>query len=255
MKRKLTALLIAMMIGCSALAESPAPIPAPEIIEDAQTSGSMSITVNDKPLTLEFDPDPQYSICRDGYVQASFFVYGESGQLYELYMTFPQSVQSGQTVTPQSSLQRADIFSGIYLYTSTDTSETCSAATQFLTGAYPENSNYTLTFDAVSVNNSIASFSGTIQAELVQLDPSYNPTSIVESLNGSFSFSMDLGSASAQPEPRQPESGESPSAPETAPEKDDSENKIPDSQPEEFDIPYPPTPPKKLITPSNAQKI
>ena len=38
-------------------------------------------------------------------------------------------------------------------------------------------------------------------------------------------------------------------------EKDDSENKIPDSQPEEFNIPYPPTPPKKLITPSNAQKI
>ena len=68
MKRKLTALLCALLIGCSAMAESPAPTPtpAPEIAEAAESTGSMSVTLNDEPLLLEFDPDPQYSICRDG---------------------------------------------------------------------------------------------------------------------------------------------------------------------------------------------
>ena len=100
MKKTLTALLCAMLICFGAAAESPSPTPTPEpeIAEAAQTGGSMSVTLNAETLTLDFDPDPQYSICRDGFVQASFYAYGAGDLLYELYMTFPQTVQPGEII-------------------------------------------------------------------------------------------------------------------------------------------------------------
>lgn len=258
MKKTMIALLCAVMIGFGAIAESPAPTPSPEpeIAESAHIAGRMTVTLNGEPLTLDFDPDPQYSICRDGYVQASFYAYGAGDLLYELYMTFPQTVQPGDTVSPENSLLQGDFFSGLYLYTSTESSDVCSAATQFLTGAYPEGSAYTFAFSEVSFSGTVASFAGTIDAKLVQLDENYNPSSIVDSFSGEFDFSMDLGSSPAQPEPRLPESTQTPSAPEDDPAaeaepKADSPYLPPDTPVN----PYPPTPPSKLITPSNAQKI
>ncbi len=252
MKRKLTALLCVMLLGCSAMAEAsaPTPTPAPDISEAIQSSGSMSVTLNGETMTMEFDPNPLYSICRDGYVQASFFAYGANDLLYELYLTFPQDVQSGQTISPESSLMQVDILSGLYLYTSTSSSEICSAATQYLTGAYPEGSSYSISFSSVSSEGTVSFFEGTIDAKLIQMDQNYNPTSTIDEFSASFSFSMDLGTADAQPEPRQPEASEEPAAPEDAPQ-----DEFPYPLPEEFKNPYPPTPPSQLITPSNAQKI
>ena len=257
MKRKLTALLCAMLIGCGAMAESPAPTPTPEpeIAEPAQTAGSMSVTLNGEALNLEFDPDPQYSICRDGYVQASFYAYVGDDLLYELYLTFPQDVQSGTAITPESSLLQADLFSGLYLYVSTSSAETCSAATQYLTGAYPEGSSYAITFSDVSASGTATAFTGTIDAKLVQLDQNYNPTSAIDDFSASFSFSMDLDSESAQPEPRQPEASAEPSSPDETPEEESPKDEAPYQLPDSFYNLYPPTPPSQLITPSNAQKI
>ncbi len=253
MKRKLTALLCVMLLGCSAMAEAPAPAPTPvpEISEAIQSSGSMSVTLNGETMTMEFDPDPLYSICRDGYVQASFFAYGANDLLYELYLTFPQDVQSGQTISPESSLMQMDILSGLYLYISTSSSEICSAATQYLTGAYPEGSSYSISFGSVSSEGTVSFFEGTIDAKLIQMDQNYNPTSTIDEFSASFSFSMDLGTAGAQPEPRQPEASKEPAAPEEETPRAES----PYPPPEEFKNPYPPTPPSQLITPSNAQKI
>jgi len=263
MKRKLTALLCALLIGCGAMAEAPAPSPTPEIAETIQTAGSMSVTFNDEALTLDFDPDPMYSICRDGYVQSSFYAYGEGDLLYELYMTFPQSVLPGETVTPESSLKQADLFSGLYLYVSTTESETCSAATQFLTGAYPEGSSYSIAFSDISSNGSVSTFTGTVEAKMIELDANYNPTSKINDFSASFTFSMDLGSETAQPEPRLPESSAEPVFPEPspdipeekAPENEFPKNEFPYPLPDAYANPYPPTPPSQLITPSNAQKI
>lgn len=260
MKRKLTALLCAMLIGCGALAESPAPTPTPEpkIADSVQAGGSMSVTLNGEAITLQFDPDPLYSICRDGYVQASFYAYAESDLLYELYLTFPQDVRSGETVTPESNLLQADIFSGLYLYVSTSSSETCSAATQYLTGAYPEGSSYAISFNEVSASESVVSFAGMVEAKLVQLDQNYNPTSALDDFSAAFSFSMDLDSESIQKEPRQPEASAEPSSPKGAPEEEEApkaEIPSPYQLPDAYYNPYPPTPPSQLITPANAQRI
>lgn len=252
MKKKLTALLCAMLIGCGALAESavPTPTPAPEASEEAQTGGSMSVTLNGEALTLNFDPDPQYSICRDGYIQASFYAYGEGDLLYELYLTFPQDVLSGETLTPDNRMLAADVYSGVYLYVSTASTDVCSAATQYLTGAYPEGSSYALTFDSVAQNGSVSSFAGTLSAKLVEFDQSYTPTGTVNDFSATFGFSMDLSGGSALPEPRQPEASEAPSSPDAAPE-DESPYPLPEGAYKQ----YPPTPPSQLVTPANAQRI
>ena len=257
MKRKLTALLCAMLIGCSAMAESPipTPTPAPEVTENEQSSGSMSVTLNNQALTLEFDPDPQYSICRDGYVQASFYAYGEGDLLYELYMTFPMDVTPDESISPETSLLNADLFSGLYLYTSTSSSEICSAATQYLTGAYPEGSDYTITFTEVSGDRSATTFVGSISAMMVQVDQNYNPTTVTDDFAAEFRFTMNLGNETAQPEPRQPESTKAPDQPEASSEPDNPKNESPYQLPDAFLNPYPPMPPSKLITPANAQRI
>ena len=257
MKKKLTALLCALLIGACALAETPsvpAPSPAPEAPSAIQAGGSMSATLNGQTLTLDFDPDPQFSVCRDGYVQASFYAYGEADLLYELYVTFPQNVSAGQSVTAQSSLTAADLFSGVYLYVSDNTSESASAATQYLTGPYPEGSGYELSFSSVSYDGAFAAFAGTLTASLVEIDPYLNPTGTVNEFSGSFSFTMDLGEDAARPD-------EGHAAPKSTPPASESPDRAGEDAPSPAPTPQapsqqrPPAAPAKLITPANAKKI
>lgn len=256
MKKKLIALLCALsLLGCARAETAPLPTPVPEATTEpsaAQTAaeGQMTIALDGAPLTLEFDPDPLFSVCRDGYIQASFFAYDESDMLYELYMTFPQNVQSGGSVTAESSLTGGYIASGLMLYISSSASETCAGATQYLTGPYPAGSSYEIRFSEVSVDGTKHTFAGSAEAKLVQIDENYNPTSVVNDFSAEFRFTMNIGAAL-------PESSAAPEA--TLPPAEDS-------QPKEEEIPgyelpalpepqRPPTPPAHLVTPSNARKI
>lgn len=257
MKKILIALLCAIMLSAGACAESPAVpprSPAPETVP-VSSAGGMEGTLNGMPLTLEFDPDPMFSIQQDGYIQASFFAYGEGDLLYELYMTFPQAVQSGDVLTPESSLRSGQIASGLMLFVSDANSEICSAASQYASGAYPDGSGYSMNFTDVTVNGASYTFSGSMDAKLAVVDMYYNPTSEINELSADFSFTMDLGSASSAPyadhstpEPALPPSeGQDGSAnPDVVPETEPTV--VP---PEE----RPPLPPTKLITPQNAQKV
>lgn len=255
MKKKLIALLCALsLLGCARAETAPLPTPAPEAATEpaAQTAaeGQMTITLDGAPMTLEFDPDPMFSVCRDGYIQASFFAYDESDLLYELYMTFPQNVQPGGSVTAESSLAGGYIASGLMLYISSSASETCAGATQYLTGPYPTGSSYEIRFDEVTADGTKHTFSGSAEAKLVQIDENYNPTSVVNDFSAEFRFTMNIGSAlpeaSAAPEASLPPSGDSQSEAEEIPGYELPV--MPEQQ-------RPPTPPAHLVTPANAQKI
>lgn len=242
MKKILIAILCAMLLMGCACAESPV-IPGPETA--VSTDGSMSITLNGTSLELAFDPDPLYSIVQNGCVQASFYAYDADNKLYELYMTFPQTVQSDQSVTAESG---GTVGSGIILYVSDETTDICSAATQYETGAYPEGSSYTLTFDEVAPNGSLCTFTGTASAKLVEVDRYFNPTSTVNDFSASFSFTMNLGSSASAPVPEATQ----PPAQDALPGPDD----VPGSEiPSEPQQQYPPAAPQKLVTPADAQKI
>lgn len=260
MKKLLTALLCAALLAGCAFAEAPSaegtPQPSPEASAAPEVrtadAGGMDASLNGESLRLEFDPDPMYSLCRDGYVQASFYVYGANNALYELYMTFPQDVQPGETLTPENVVLSGDIGTGLMLFVSDDDSDVCSAASQYMTGPYPEGSGYTLSFSEVTVGGTAYTFAGTIDANLVEVDQYYNATSTVNRLSGSFRFTMDLGSAASgapgtrpTPEATQPPAGEQPKA-------DEAPKAEPTAEPEPQ---RPPTPPAQLITPPNAQKI
>lgn len=266
MKKLLSALLCVILIGCCAFAEAPVfPTPSPEVSAETTPApsaapesklaagGNMDFTVNGKTLQLDFDPDPEYSICRDGYVQASFYVEDTDGLLYELYVTFPKSVQSGDAVTPDSCMKNGDIGSGLMLFVSDDAGmDVCSAATQYLTGPYPAGSSYGISFTSVIADGSLCTFEGTMNGSLVEVDERFYATSTVNECSGIFSFTMDLGSAELPKKDRAaPDSDATPTP--VVPE-------LPESTPESEATPEPkkqrpPTPPAQLTTPSDARKI
>ena len=261
MKKLLSALLCAMLFGCCCAAETPVfPSPTPEISAEPEASptpeipsdaGGMDFTYNGQTLRLDFDPDPEYSICRDGYIQASFYVEEADGMLYELYVTFPQSVQSGGTLTPESCVQSGDIASGLMLFVSDEAgNDVCSAATQYLTGPYPEGSSYSIRFDKVTSEGTVYTFEGTMTGKLAEVDERFYATSTINECSGTFRFTMDLGSASSEKERTAPDAkDEAPSGEDGLPDAPESEAT---PQPEQQ---RPPTPPAQLTTPADAKKI
>lgn len=272
MKKLLSALLCAMLIGSCAIAEAPAfPTPTPEVSAEPEATpapeaapesqpaagGSMDFTINGKTIKLDFDPDPEYSICKDGYVQASFYVEDTDGLLYELYVTFPQTVQSGDAVTPENCMLSGDIGSGLMLFVSDDAGmDVCSAATQYMTGPYPEGSSYAISFTSVTSSGTLYTFEGTMNASLVEVDERFYATSTINECSALFSFTMNLGSASAAPDEGRfaPEASKAPSA--EVPELPELPDSTPGSEATpEPSIQRPPTPPAQLTTPSDARKI
>lgn len=258
MKKMLSALLCVMLIGFCAFAESPIlPTPAPSSAAQEQTAADgMDLTINGETLRLNFDPDPKYSICKDGYVQASFYAETADGLLYELYLTFPQAVKSGETVTPDSCIQSGDLGSGLMLFVSDDAGmDVCSAATQTLAGTYPEGSSYAVRFTSAAANDSVYTFEGDLEASLVEVDERFYATSTINTCSAAFRFTMDV-SAAAQSEGNSvaPESSETPAP--SQPGTSESPNSTPKVDP----TPAPkqnllPTPPPQLNKPSNVRKI
>lgn len=262
MKKLLSALLCAMLIGCCGAAETPVfPTPTPEISAAPETTpapenlsnpGIMDFTIDGKNTRLAFDPDPEFSICKDGYVQASFYADETGGMLYELYVTFPQSVKSGDEVTPESCMQSGAIASGLMLFV-TDGSgkETCCAATQYLTGPYPEGAGYSIHFTDVSAEGSVHTFEGSLTGKLVEVDERFYATSNISECSATFRFTMDLSAAASDKDRTAPEAEEEPFAQEPV---------LPESTPESEATPEPkkqrpPVPPAQLITPADAKKI
>lgn len=257
MKKMLSALLCALLIGLCAFAESSAlPTPSPSAAPQEQSdAGSMDLTLNGETLRLDFAPDPKYSICKDGYIQASFYAETADGLLYELYLTFPQAVKSGEEVTPDSCISNGDIGSGLMLFVSDDAGmDICSAATQALTGAYPEGSSYAIRFTHAVANDSVYTFEGSLEASLVEVDEYFYATSTINTCSATFRFAMDTSAAQSDEDSVAPESSETP-----APSQPGT-SEVPDSTPGSEPTPAPkkdslPTPPPHLNKPSNARKI
>lgn len=267
MKKLLSALLCALLIGSCACAETPVfPTPTPDVSaqpsaapENQSAAGGMDFTFNQKSIRLDFDPDPEYSICKDGYVQASFYTTDTDGLLYELYVTFPQTVQSGETITPENSIEDTSIASGLVLFVSDDYGmDVCSAATQYLTGPYPEGSSYSINFSSVTANGSEYTFEGTLTGNLVEVDENFYATDTINECSGAFRFTMDLGSAEApnkdrsEPAPSATPIPELPATP--SPESDASPAPESDATPAPKQK-RPPVAPAKLTTPADAKKI
>ncbi len=251
MKKLLAALLCAMMLLSFAHAET------------AGTQGSLSLTINGQAIALDFDPRPEYSQCQNGYVQASFYAYDEANQLYELYVTFPQTAHSGETFMPDNCLTPDRIGTGLMLFISDDAGkDLCSAATQYLTGSYPEGSSYQLKFDTVAPSGSACAYAGSFEATLAEVDSMFRTTGNFNTCSASFEFTMDLGSSAPQADPSpslQPGATPDPATPglpESTP--DPALPALPEATPEPSAPPqveYPPQPQEKLVTPPDARRI
>ncbi len=167
----------------------PEATPAPSASANA---GSIRITIAGEPLTLSFDPSPAYSSVQDHLVQAAFYTYGSAtGNLYELFLSFPDSVRAGDAITPEYAMKSA-IDSSIVLLISTAEKDTFYVASQqSTTGPYPETSSYTMRFDAVTPGDDSTTYAGSITANLVsysQKTGKIDETVHIE--DAAFSFTM-----------------------------------------------------------------
>ena len=230
MYQKFTALLLAMLLFFSL------PAVLAETSDSAESEGSMSITLLDRTLTLDYDPDPDFSNLMGGVIQASFYTESEDGGLYEAYILFPETVKSGDVITTQSSIEAGLAEPGVIVYMTDDTLNLYASACQFSTGAYPAGSQYSIRFDSVVPEGAACSYTGSLEATLIAQDEDYQDLYPVENVSATFSFTFDFGN---ELEPREPSA---PSTPE-----------IPDV-PAATQTPYTPNLPG-LIAPPDAKKI
>lgn len=189
MKRFLALFFVAALcLFPSVLAQSES-APFDFVLPDSDDAGSMTLTLDGRELLLAFDSDPTYSLIENGFVQSSFYAYASDGTLYELYLFFPETVQSGDHISTQSALDSGDEFSGVILSVSTYSSSLYAAASQEQGAAYPSGSSYTLSFEEVSQSDSQTVYAGTLEATLMLLDAQDNPVADCTA-SGSFRFAM-----------------------------------------------------------------
>ena len=179
----------------------PAPSESPDGGEDKSlpsfempapaAGGTLVLARGDDEIALAFDPDPEFSFSSQGYVQASFYAYGERDELYELYLVFPEGVQSGTMVSDPADGENTAIF---FYVTEVDGSGSLAVASQASGMPYPEGSSYSIYFGEVVQTGSARTFSGAFDATLVALDDAFNATSVTETVSGAFSFTMDFDS-------------------------------------------------------------
>lgn len=199
----LACLLIGLVSGAQTESLPPLPTPMPNVPSESEADGAVELTLDGATLSLLFDGNPLYSMRQDGYVQASF--YGQSqDQFYELYLLFPDSVQSGDEVSSQSAAANRDSESGILLYITGANGMAISIATQSAEGAYPAGSSYRLSFDSVIQNGGALTVSGTLEAVIADVDAGFNPLSNLRTLTASFSFTLNSGESDEIPEPNAP---------------------------------------------------
>lgn len=225
------------------------PTPAPESTQEPAQAPSfqlpaagdgLNLTIDDIEIKLDFDSDPQYSSCSNGYVQASFFAYDESDVLYELFMVFPDTVTSGSSVTSESCIKAGDEESGLMLFVG----DACSMATQFKDSAFPSGCSYEIRFSEIRKNGADWTFTGTVEGSLIVIDENYNPLSETDEISGEFRFTMSMDGSAPAPSAT-PDSSAAPDAPAVP---------MPDATPEPYAAVVP-TPAAHLVTPANAKKI
>lgn len=208
MKRKLAALLLAMLILFS--------FPAVQA-ESPDGEGSMTITLLDRTLTLDYDPDPDFSNLMGGVIQASFYSESEDGGLYEAYVLFPETVKSGDVITTQSSIDAGLTDPGVMVFITDDTLDLYAAACQFSTGPYPSGSRYSIRFDSVVPEGNSCAYSGSLEATLIALDENYKELYAVENVTATFSFTFDFGNELEPREPSAPSTTPTPETPDLPP--------------------------------------
>lgn len=187
--KKLLALLICLILSLCPVACAETPESTPD--------ASLTLTLPDRTLTLEYDMDETYSYYDGAYVQPSFFVYDQNADgsetLYEVYLTFPDTVLAGSTVSPETCIQPGSEDSSILLFVTDDTQNVYSVASQANGVPYPAESDYTIHFTEVSVSGTVYTYIGAFEATMVALDENYDFISVYGDISGSFRFSMDLG--------------------------------------------------------------
>lgn len=233
MKRNFTALLLAMLLFFSMTtvhAEDSVP---------AQSNGSLTISLLERTLTLNYDPDPNFSNLMGGVIQASFYTESEDGGLYEAYILFPETVKSGDVVTTQSSIEAGLTDPGVIVYITDDTLNLYASAAQFSTGPYPTDSQYSIRFDSVVPGGNSCTYTGSLEATLIAQDENYQSLYPVENVTATFSFTFDFGNELEPREPSAPPAPELPGNPE-----------LPAATPS----PYTPNLPS-LVAPPDAKKI
>lgn len=173
-------------------------MPSADAGQAAQGSGSLRANINGEALELKFDASPTYSSIEGHLLQAAFYTYGAaSGSLYEMFVSFPDSVQAGDSITPEIAITSA-LDTSLVLLISTATEDTFYVATQQSgSGPYPETSSYTLHIDTVTRNGDSVTYTGSFTADMVsysQKSGKIDKTLRIE--NATFEFTM--GSANSK---------------------------------------------------------
>lgn len=183
MKRTIAVLLLLAILCCSTAATAD-----PEVWE------AIEIDIDGRSLSLGFDASEEYSSVANGTVQASFYTYADNSEyLYELYMTFPVSVQAGSTITPEYAIEYAPDAS-VVLIVSTPEDERYYFAGQVDGAVYPDESDYTIAFDSVSVSGDTRVYTGRLSAALVAMDL---PLGLLTIEDAPFSFTMSVSESDA----------------------------------------------------------
>lgn len=175
------------------------PAPTEPSQAESKGSGSMKLNIGGEALELKFDASPSYSSIEGHLLQAAFYTYGaDTGNLYEMFLSFSDSVKAGDSLTPEIAM-KTETNTALILVISTATEDTYYVASQQSTsGPYPATSNYTLSFDSVTDNGDTITFVGTFTADLVSYSPKtgqIDKTMHVEGATFEFTIAKEAKSA------------------------------------------------------------
>ena len=170
------------------------------------TEESIRLQVDGRDLTLGFDPTEGYSSVQDGSVQASFYAYVDNEQnLYELYMIFPESVQTGDRLSWDDSLGGVSCTVGMFI--TVDRQERFYYAGKLEKGS-SSGSSYAISFDSVTDTGDGVRYTGRLTATLLGMDTASGSTvGSIQIDDAAFSFTMpnanrrDAGGGSFGPTP------------------------------------------------------
>lgn len=233
MKKRLAILLCVLLLLSWTHAEtlSPTSVTLSDTHPRATSvENGLSLRFRDETIFLDFDSDPYYSYVENGFVCASFYV-ETTEALYELYLLFPETVVSGQTITPSSMMQAEQFDSGIVLSYISDDEDLYCLAGQDEYGAYPDAADYSVYFESITAGENTVDYVGTFECTLVPIDEYFSILPGSYECSGTFAFTFDASQSSS---PVLPDFGDEAEDPSPAPS-------------------LPGTP--GLVTPSNAQKI
>ena len=222
MKKWIACLLGAMLALLPALAEAPVeenPVPqlpeivvAPEVTEapvktpehDLSSGESITLELDGRRVTLDFDSSPQYSSVEGGLVQASYYSYSEDGsQLFELYLIFPETAQPGMIITPEyAALTGAESSVVLIVSDARTQAEQYYFSSLMDGGAYPAGSAFTIAIDDIREADGATTYAGRLSATLVALDMATGETAATLTIAETpFSFTLNGASGERHADP------------------------------------------------------